>query len=109
MRSCVLSMRYGDTMRPVVVVVHGPPGVIFGRREMRGWQRSVDIEESVSKQVWDDAKVEIAFVVEVEDAFERNDGEDFGVFVESTNLGVCDRVLRRYRSNRAVGVERLTL
>ena len=61
MRSCVLSMRYGDTMRPVVVVVHGPPVVIFGRREMRGWQRSVDIEESVSKQVRDDAQVEIAF------------------------------------------------
>ena len=102
-------MRYGDTMRLVAVVVHGPPVVIFGRREMRGWQCSVDIEESVSKQVWDDAKVEIAFVVEVEDAFERNDGEDSAVFVESTNLGVCGRVLRRYRSDRAVGVERLIL
>ena len=46
--TCVLSMRYGDTMRLVVVVVHGPPVVIFGRREMRGWQCSVDIAESVS-------------------------------------------------------------
>ena len=72
MRSCVLSMRYhdGDTMRLVAVVVHGPPIVIFGRREMRGWQCSVDMEESAWKQVWNDAQVEIAFVVEVEDAFE---------------------------------------
>ncbi len=70
MRSCVLSMRYGDTMRLVAVVVHGPPVVIFGRREMRGWQCSVDMEESAWKQVWNDAQVEIAFVVEVEDAFE---------------------------------------
>ena len=59
-----------DTSRLVVVVVHGPPVVIFGRREMRGWQCSVDMEESVWKQVWNDAQVEIAFVVEVEDAFE---------------------------------------
>jgi hypothetical protein len=63
-------MRYGDTMRLVTVVVHGPPVVIFGRREMRGWQCSVDMEESAWKQVWNDAQVEIAFVVEVEDAFE---------------------------------------
>ena len=81
MRSCVLSMRYGDTMRLVAVVVHGPPVVIFGRREMRGWQCSVDIEESVSKQVRDDAQVEIAFEVEVEDALECNNGEDSAVFV----------------------------
>jgi hypothetical protein len=57
-------------MRLVAVVVHGPPVVIFGRREMRGWQCSVDMEESAWKQVWNDAQVEIAFVVEVEDAFE---------------------------------------
>ena len=76
---------------------------------MRGWQCSVDIEECVSKQVWSDSKVEIAFVIEVEDAFERNDGEDSAVFDETTNIGVCDRVLRRNRSDSAVGVERLTL
>ncbi len=89
MRSCALSIRYGDTMRLVIVIVHGSPVVILGRREMRGWQRSVDIEESVSKQVRDDAQVEIAFVVEVEDALECNDGEDSAVFVESINVGVC--------------------
>ena len=56
------------------------------------------------------SKVEIAFDVEVEDAFERNDGEDSAVFRvdETINSGVCDRVLRRNRgaSDSAVGVER---
>ena len=47
--------------------------------------------------------------IEVEDAFERNDGEDSAVFDETTNIGVCDRVLRRNRSDSAVGVERSTL
>ena len=109
MRSCVLSIRYGDTKRLVIVVVHGPTVVIFGRREMRGWQCSVYIEESVSKQVRDDAQVEIAYVVEVEDALECNDGEDSAVVVESINLGVCGGVFRRDLRDRAVGVERLTL
>ena len=96
-------------MRLVIVVVHGPPVVIFGRREMRGWQCSVDMEESAWKQVWNDAQVEIAFVVEVEDALECNDGEDSAVFVESINAGVCGGVFRRDLRDRAVGVERLTL
>ena len=108
MRSCVLSIRYGDTMRLVIVIVHGSPVVIFGRREMRGWQ-CVDIEQSVTKHVRNDAQVEIAFVVEVEDALECNDGEDSAVFVESINVGVCGGVFRRDLRDRAVGVERLTL
>ena len=84
-------MRYGDTTRLVVVVVHGVPVVIFGRREVRGWQCNVDIEETVtiSQQVWNDSKVEFAFEVEAEDAFERNDGEDSAVFDETINSGVC--------------------
>ena len=42
--------------------------------------------------------------VEVEDALERNDGEDPAVFVETINLGVSDRAFRRDRSDSAVGV-----
>ncbi len=90
MRSCVLSIRYGDTMRLVIVVVHGPPVVIFGRRQMRGRHCSVDIEERVSKQVRDDAQVEIAFVVEVEDALECNDGEDSAVVVEPRSPSIWE-------------------
>ena len=56
--------------------------------------------------MWNDSKVEFAFDVEVEDAFERNDGEDSAVFDETINSGVCDRVLRRNRGDSAVGVER---
>ena len=49
-------MRYVDITRLVVVVVHGVPVVILGRREVRCWQCNVDIEESVSKQVWNDVQ-----------------------------------------------------
>ena len=57
-------MRYVDITRLVVVVVHGVPVVISGRREVRSWQWNVDIEDCVTKQVWNDSKVEFAFELE---------------------------------------------
>ena len=102
-------MRYVDTTRLVVVVVHGVSVVISGRREVRSWQWNIDIEDCVTKQVWNDSKVEVAFEVEAEDAFERHDGEDCAVFDQTINVGVRDRVLCCNWGHSAVGLERLTL
>ena len=102
-------MCYVDITRLVVVVVDGVSVVVSGWRDVRSWQWNVDIEDCVTKQVWNDSKVEFAVEVEAEHAFERNDGVDTAVLDETINVRIRPRVLRSNRGDSAVGPERLTL